>query len=272
MIVIVLTGRCASERSFRGSSLIEAQEKSPEKKGVAGPSGLIHVVEWAWRYAPGTASLSAGAAALMAVGLLGERTGLGAGKIDQLGGAVLALGFAGAVLSGLSGGRRPNIQSQFVSWAVAICVAVTMVLVLLSAFSSVLPQGSLFLARVLRWTELVPVADRLLPITRDTRLESLGALVEPVVGEGDLISRAKALADRGTLRVENGAKLVLSSGEARTLAVHTLELQGGTIATNGADLTIEVINLRSNGGRVVSFDSRAQAPEGNRARDGGRVV
>ena len=108
----------------------------------------MNVVGWAKKFAPGTASLAAGALALLAVGLFGWRAGLGPRQILEFGGVVLFLGFAGAVLAAIVGTRRyANPQSNVLSWIVVVFIAAVLTLLLLAAFTPLLPQGSNFLAR-----------------------------------------------------------------------------------------------------------------------------
>lgn len=233
----------------------------------------MNIVGWARSFAPGTASLAAGALALLAVGLFGWRAGLGPRQILEFGGAVLVLGFAGAVLATLVGTRRhTTLQSNALSWIVVVFIAIVLTLLLLAAFTPLLPQGSIFLARTLGWAELLPVSDHLRPVANDVHLESLGDLVAPISNSKDAISRVKAFNDRGTLRIADGGRLIASNNDPRTIAVHTLELDNGEIVTNGASLTIEVVDLKSNGGRLVSFDPNNSASNGANALKVGKTT
>jgi hypothetical protein len=70
---------------FEGSLMAHRDQNDGQTLGAF----PMNVVGWAKKFAPGTASLAAGALALLAVGLFGWRAGLGPRQILELGGAVL---------------------------------------------------------------------------------------------------------------------------------------------------------------------------------------
>jgi hypothetical protein len=60
-------------------------------------------------------------------------------------------------------------------------------------------------------------------------------------------------------------------GETRTISTQALTLRSSTIITNGADLTIEVIDLILDNASIRSFEKPDTATEGQKGRDGGVV-
>jgi hypothetical protein len=226
---------------------------------------------WAKEYAPQTVALAVGALALLIVGIFGLSSGFSLRDILLASLLVIAIGAIGAVLARLVAPRTRTGLGNVFAWAIALLVVAVLALLVASAFTGLLPQGTALVARILQIPGLIPVSDHLTPINGPMRFDQLGDLVQPITTGDDAISRRQALAARGKLEIHSGGSLVIAGpGETRTLAVHTLILSNGTIVTNGQNLTIEVVDLISSNGRIVAFEG-TQQNAGRPGRDGGSV-
>lgn len=227
---------------------------------------------WAAKYAPETVSLAVGALALLTVSIFGLKSGFSIYQLSLAAILVVLLGVVGAVLSRLAVGTNQSMIGGAFAWAIALLFVTILVLFITSAFTNIFPQGTALVARVLQLPGLIPISDRLTPVDGRMRFDQLGHLADPISVGDDPIARVQALAARGRLEIRGGGVLALSNRqEARTLAVHTLVLGDGTILINDGNLTIEVVDLISNNGRIAAFEAPSQGRPGEPGRNGGSV-
>jgi hypothetical protein len=102
-------------------------------------------------------------------------------------------------------------------------------------------------------------------------LDSLPPELQEVLAKAERRDRIRDIAALPALAISGDLQLA-HPNVPRTLVVSSLRLDGGTIITNGGDLTIETNHLSSHDGWIRSFADPDIPGSGLRGLDGGRVT
>ena len=191
--------------------------------------------------------------------------------------AILVIVFALIVTALSSTVSSKNILGvgSFLAWGISILFISVLVLIISSTFFGHPLAGALLMSHILATSEpLTQLPSPSTPIFINpgdaVPLASLPQEIREEPSEQDLLSRVQAISKRPPLNI--GGMLTLSTGERRFIVASTLRLEGGTIVTNGADLTIEVNNLFADNGSIKAFENLDASHPGVPGLDGGRVL
>ena len=181
---------------------------------------------------------------------------------------VIVIGVIAVLAARAVKGMRNQRLADAVAWFIVLGFVAMSSLLISSAFFGIPAGGARLLARWLDDPSLLPLPAKRdeIKVLSDRSLSTLpDAVRTPTASEGRM-SLSEELAKRPDLLIV-GARLVIDAGNA-TIAVRSLTLRNAQIVTNGAAVTIDALEVVSDGGGIVSFRDAALV---SNAGEGGRV-
>ena len=185
---------------------------------------------------------------------------------------ILFAGFLATALSHVPARAYTGVGG-FLAWAFSVLLVAVLFLILTSIFFGWPGPGAALAARLLGTEILTSLPSSAAPITLPTDEVRLVSNLPPIARDEpdglDRVKQVQILASRPELLLKG--TLEMAAGEKRVLVASTLNLQGGTITTNGGDLTIIVNNLRSDNGTIRAFANPSASSPGQAGKSGGHV-
>jgi len=224
---------------------------------------LKSILQLGWRQAPQVTRVAIGAFVLFSVTTLILSTRIAPSILFPSVLSVTIIGFIATLAATASAGPSRQILGAVFGWSIVLFSILISSLFTVSAFTDWLPRGSVIVARTLDAPEVISVSKNYPVIVKDGEQVSLKEIRSsfPAMLPGDRFERIKALAERPSLVIQRGGVLrVGSSGDSDVLAVHTLELEGGTILTGGANFDLTAVRLISSGNGTIRAFADPSAP------------
>lgn len=232
--------------------------------------GLRELWDYAFRRAPVQARFLFGGYLLLAIAALVLASQVSLGSLGTTAAIVLAsAAFVTLVVKALSRGDS-SPAAGFVLWTVVVLAVAVFALFISSAFFGVPSRGSVLVARAFSLPELLVVkgGTDTGPLLSPENGAWPAAATVPLDVSGDRFDRLDALRKRPSLHL-NAANPVRGGG---VVFVNTLELKGEAIVTDGQDLTIEAIKIRSESGGLRSITPATGGGAVGPGSSGGRVT
>jgi hypothetical protein len=162
-----------------------------------------------------------------------------------------------------------TVAGNTLLWIMLSSIIVMELLFISSAFFGVPERGGVILARLLNSPDLALTSQSSGTIVIDANSSRWPSDAEQVLDiPGDRFDRVNALSHRPSVTIR-GASVVSASA---IIAVNILDLQNGTIVTNGSDVTIEAVKVLSSRGSIRSFEAPPAQPPSHPGPSGGRVT
>jgi hypothetical protein len=170
---------------------------------------------------------------------------------------------------------RASAAARTFLWAVMLFIFSLMGLFVSAAFFGVPQIGAVAIARIFDAPELLSTGSHgaEIRIRTDEVKPATAEFLRPldVIGKDDRFSREQSLHQRPSLRVDGTLVAASAPGTTTHIYADVIDLEKGTIVTNGADVTIEANKIISGGGAVRSFLGEPAPSETGKGRDVGHV-
>jgi len=233
------------------------------------PTDSLKVAE---QHAPWVVPIAAAAWLLCSVAATILSWGYGGRVLLLAAGSVFAVGLLAVVLA------RALVANERFGFVLALGVvaafSVITALFITSAFFGLPSQGAVLVARILRAPEIL-TQDRpskvLDPVTGRIPFSALSTTI-PVPEHLEHYRRIDAVRRQPALVVDGGMIEAQGPGSSHSIVVHSLTLKNSKIVTNGADLTVEVVDLSTDGSAIISFEHPDRSQPDQPGRPGGRVT
>jgi hypothetical protein len=236
---------------------------------VGSPTEPVKVAE---QHAPWVVPIAAAAWLLFSVAATILSWGYGGRVLLLTVGSVFAVGLLAVVLA------RALVANERFGFVLALGVvaafSVITALFITSAFFGLPSQGAVLVARILRAPEIL-TQDRpslaLPPVTGRLPFSALPTTI-PAPEHLEHYRRIDAVRRQPALIVDGGVIEAQGPGRSHSIVVHSLTLKNSKIVTNGADLTVEVVDLFTDGSAITSFEHPDRSQPNQPGRPGGRVT
>ena len=274
ILASIITCICAILTAERPRSICRGDVMSEDNGSPSNSwSAFLDLIKLGLRKIPGPTRVVLAALILFFATLFILRGGISSAVLFPAALGVLVVGVLVVAASGIISGRRTRRLGQFFAWFVVVIFVVVLGLFASSAFFGWPPNGAVLIARIFQATELVPRSN-LDPVTIGAPAKAFDALPTPVVGPilpSDPIERVRELGKRPPVVIDGAVFSIGGPGDSRTISTQTLTLRSSSLITNGADLTIEVIDLIVENASIRSFEHPETPRQHQEGRDGGTV-
>jgi hypothetical protein len=165
---------------------------------------------------------------------------------------------------------RTTAASRYLIWTI-LCIATAIVILFISsAFFGIPERGTILVARLLGDLNIAIGHSTSPPVVINAQEAQWPTSVLAPLDSSttDVYEKVKALSQRPSLTLN---QVNLKTGSA-VVYLDTLTLNDSNIITQGGDLRIEALRLRSNGGSIKSFIAPPGPSQGQIGPSGGRVV